>query len=136
MNKVILSDTLAVSAQIAPSDVAEIAAQGYKVIVNNRPDGEDPGQPTSAEIAALAEAEGLEYYHMPVTPMDFPGAEFPAFTALMDNPEKPVFAYCRSGTRCANLWVSSRPQATANDAAGQAQSLGFDLGLAARHLNS
>ncbi|MCR9106825.1 MAG: TIGR01244 family sulfur transferase [Gammaproteobacteria bacterium] len=136
MNKIVLSESLAVSAQIAPEDVTTIAAAGYKVIVNNRPDGEDPGQPTSAEIAALAEAEGLEYYHMPVTPMDFPGADFQAFTRLLDNPDKPVFAYCRSGTRCANLWVSSRTGSAVTEAAGQAQALGFDLGLAARHLQS
>ena len=55
MNIVKLTESLGVSAQIAPEDVAEIAAQGYRVLINNRPDGEEENQPSGSAIAAAAQ---------------------------------------------------------------------------------
>lgn len=132
MNIVKLTDTVAVSAQITPDNVAEIAAAGYKVLVNNRPDGEEADQPSNAEIAAAAEAAGLEYHYIPVTAMDFPGPHFDQMTDLFDDPARPVLAFCRTGTRCTNLWVASREEGERPQAAQQAASLGYDLGMAAR----
>ena len=57
----IINDRIAVAPQIAPDDIAAIKAAGYVAIVNNRPDDEEPGQPTGAEIAAAAEAAGSAY---------------------------------------------------------------------------
>lgn len=130
-----LSDSVAVSAQISAEDVAEIAAAGYKVLVNNRPDGEESGQPSAAEIAAAAERAGLEYHYMPVSHTSFPGDDFAAFSALLDNPERPVLAYCRTGTRCTNLWVSSRDPGEREHASATAVRLGFDLGMAGAYLS-
>ncbi|MCB1689091.1 MAG: TIGR01244 family phosphatase, partial [Halioglobus sp.] len=62
MKIVKLTDTVAVSAQITAEDVVAIAAAGFKVLINNRPDGEESNQPTSAEIGAAAQAAGLEYH--------------------------------------------------------------------------
>tara|TARA_R110000823_G_scaffold132777_5_gene261216 strand:+ start:13939 stop:14355 length:417 start_codon:yes stop_codon:yes gene_type:complete len=134
MNIIQLSDSLAVAAQIAPEEVAVVAARGYRVLVNNRPDGEEGAQPSASELAELAKAAGMEYHHMPVTHMDFPGEDFAAFSALVDDPEKPVLAFCRSGTRCANLWVASRPSAAQEEAMQTARRMGFDLGMADRYL--
>ena len=130
-----LSEHVAVAPQILPTDVPAIAAAGYKVLINNRPDGEDPNQPSNAEIEAAALAAGLEYHYMPVNGMNFPGPGFDQMTDLMDDPERPVFAFCRSGTRCANLWVSSREPAQINDAAAVAQGYGLDLGFAQHYLS-
>lgn len=129
-----LSESLSVAAQIAPEDVARIAAGGFRVLVNNRPDGEEGAQPPAHEFEGLAKAAGLEYYHMPVTHLDFPGSDFDAFSALLNDPSKPVLAFCRSGTRCANLWVASRPAAALEEAMQTAGRLGFDLGMAGRYL--
>ncbi|MDZ7782016.1 MAG: TIGR01244 family sulfur transferase [Halioglobus sp.] len=134
MNIVELSDNFAVSAQIAPRDMADIAAAGYKVVVNNRPDGEESGQPSGAEIAAAAEQAGLEYRYMPINHMDFPGPDLEAFAELLEDSDSAVFAYCRSGTRCANLWVASRPPDARERAAATAHALGYDLGMASRYL--
>ena len=135
MNMIKLSDSVTVSPQIRAEDVAAVAEAGYKIMVNNRPDGEEAGQPANAEIAAAAADAGLEYHYMPVGHADFPGADFGAFAQMVDNPEKPVFAFCRTGTRCANLWVASRPESERDDAVTQARRCGFDLGFAARYLN-
>ncbi|TGD74713.1 TIGR01244 family phosphatase [Mangrovimicrobium sediminis] len=129
-----LTDTLAVCGQISTAAVAEIAAAGFKVLVNNRPDGEEMNQPSSAEIQAAAEAAGLEYYHMPVNAMSFPGEQIEEMATLFDDPERPVFAFCRTGTRCTNLWVVSREPQLREEAAAHAHRLGFDLSLAMRML--
>ena len=55
-----------VSPQIAAADVAEIAALGFRSIMCNRPDGEDPDQPPAAEIRAEAERLGLAFAYVPV----------------------------------------------------------------------
>ena len=59
MNSYKLTETLAVSGQISAELVADIAAAGYKVLLNNRPDGEEGGQPSSAEIAEAAVAAAV-----------------------------------------------------------------------------
>lgn len=134
MNVYKLTDTLGVSGQISADLVPQIAAAGYKVLINNRPDGEEPGQPSSAEIAAAAEAAGLEYHHMPVTAMDFPGGEIEQMADFFDDEERPVYAFCRTGTRCTNLWVVTRDPDEQDDAAARARGIGFDLSMAARVL--
>ncbi len=134
MNESRLSDTVAVSPQISVADVPAIAAAGYKVLVNNRPDGEAEDQPTSAEIEAAASAAGLEYHYMPVTAATFPGPHFDEMTDLLDDEDRPVFAFCRTGTRCANLWVSSREAGDQEAALAEAGGKGFELAMANRHL--
>ena len=132
MKIVKLEDTVGVSAQITTDNIAEIAAAGYKVLINNRPDGEEAGQPVNADIAAAAEEAGLEYHFMPVTAMNFPGPQFDQMADLLDDPDRPVLAFCRTGTRCTNLWVASRQNEAREQAAQRARQLGYDLGMAAR----
>ncbi len=132
MRIVKLTDTVAVSEQISAADVAEIAAAGYRVLINNRPDGEAPGQPPSSEIEAAARAAGIDYHYLPVTAMDFPGPGFARMAELLKDETRPVLAFCRSGTRCANLWVASHDQAARQRPSAVAGGLGFDLSMSAR----
>jgi len=132
MNVMQLTETIGVTGQIGLEQVPEIAAAGYKVLVNNRPDGEDPGQPGSADIQAAALAAGLEYHHLPVTAMNFPGPDVVRMGGLFDDDARPVLAFCRTGTRCANLWVVTRAAAARVQAEERARALGYDLGMAAR----
>ncbi|MBY8916750.1 TIGR01244 family sulfur transferase [Nitratireductor rhodophyticola] len=99
-----ISDDYAVSPQIAVEDVAAIKQAGYKSIVCNRPDGEDAGQPTVETISKAAKEAGLSFRHVPVVSgaMTIDDVTDMA-TALRELPG-PVFAYCRSGTRSANLY--------------------------------
>ena len=124
-----LNDTLSVSGQICVADVASIAAAGFKVLINNRPDHEEVNQPTSADISTAAEQAGLEYYHMPVTGRDFPGSDLEQMEPLFDDVNKPAFAFCRTGTRCANLWVQTRDIAAQEEAIMTARQFGFDLSM-------
>ena len=129
-----LTDTVAVAGQISAEQVREIAAAGFRVLVNNRPDGEDAGQPSGAEIEAAALAAGLEYHHLPVTGMNFPGPDVERMAQLLDDSSRPVFAFCRTGTRCTNLWVVTREEDSREEAIRHARALGFDLSMAARAL--
>jgi sulfide:quinone oxidoreductase len=94
----------AAAAQITPEDVAEVAALGYRSIMCNRPDAEEPGQPDFAAVAAEAEARGLATAHVPVISGRITEVDVAAFRAAVATLPGPVFAYCRSGARSQQLW--------------------------------
>lgn len=117
-----------VAGQIRPEDVLGLAAAGIGTIVNNRPDGEEAGQPAAAEIEAAARAAGLGYRHIPVS-----GALAPdrveAMAAVLEQAEGKVLAFCRSGTRSAFLWALAEASRGADPAVlvEQAAAAGYDL---------
>ena len=90
--------------QLAPGDVAEAAAAGYRLLINNRPDDEQPGQPSSAEMEAAARAAGLDYLHAPVVGAPGP-AQIDAVRRGVAAADGPVLAFCRSGTRSIVTWA-------------------------------
>ncbi|MEO8115689.1 MAG: TIGR01244 family sulfur transferase [Phenylobacterium sp.] len=98
-----VTDELSVAPQISVADVAEAARQGFRTIINNRPDGEEPTQPAAAEIEAAAKAAGLAYVHIPVRGSPGP-AEVEAVRRAVDAADGPVLAFCRSGTRSIVTW--------------------------------
>jgi uncharacterized protein (TIGR01244 family) len=102
-----LTDTYAVAAQILADDVAAIAAEGFVAIICNRPDGEEPGQPTAAEIAAACEAAGLAFHHIPVSGMPVAIELIQEQHRLITDSNGPVLAYCRSGQRSQFIWQAS-----------------------------
>lgn len=100
-----LTPSLSVSAQIAAGDVDTLRAQGFQAIINNRPDQEGEGQPSSAEIEAAARQCGLDYRHIPVTPGQLTDEKVAAFRGALDELKGPVLAFCRTGSRSASLWA-------------------------------
>ena len=100
-----LDDDLAVLPQIDPSDVAALADMGFKTIINNRPENEEPGQPSIASVEQSAKEAGLGFQSQPVVSGAITFNDVAEFKDLMDQAEKPVLAYCRSGTRCTMLWA-------------------------------
>lgn len=93
-----------VAPQIQTSDVAALKEAGFKSVICNRPDNEDPGQPSVAEIQSAVEAAGLEFRHVPVISGQMTAQDVEDQAAALDALPKPVFAYCRSGTRSTNLY--------------------------------
>lgn len=123
-----LTPFLSVIGQIQPTDMASVAASGFLTVINNRPDGEGEGQPSSAEMAAAAQASGLQYHYLPVIAGQISDANVSDFAQLLSQVKGPVLAFCRTGTRSSSLWAlseASRLDATAILAA--AQSAGYDL---------
>ena len=99
-----LTENYSVAPQIAPDDVAAIAGAGFRTIVCNRPDGEQPGQPPVDAVRAAAEAAGLEFRYIPVVSGSITDENVTEMAAALQEAPSPVLAYCRSGTRCANLY--------------------------------
>ena len=94
-----------VSGQIGPEHMAEAKRLGVKVIVNNRPDNEDPGQPLGAEIEAAAKAQGLDYRHVPIARGMGPADVEAMRQAMEDAGEGKMLAFCRSGNRSTLAWA-------------------------------
>jgi uncharacterized protein (TIGR01244 family) len=119
--------TLVAPRQIVATDLAALAAAGIRLIVNNRPDGEEPGQPCSAEIEAAARSAGLGYLHIPIAG-GFPPAQIEAMAQALE--QGPVLAFCRSGTRSTFLWALARAKrgAPAGESVAAAAAAGYDLG--------
>ena len=124
-----LTESLSVAAQITPRDIPNLAAQDFTVVVCNRPDGEVPGQASMDEIEAACNATDLLFIRYPVDAMNFPGPDIEGLGALFDDPGQSVLAYCRTGTRCANLWVTSQTGDSQAAAMQTARDIGFDLSL-------
>ncbi|UAK22999.1 TIGR01244 family sulfur transferase [Sphingomonas nostoxanthinifaciens] len=103
-----IDDTISVSVQISPGEVAAAKAQGFTTIINNRPDDEQPGQPRGAEIAAAAQAAGLAYVAIPVDHSGFSEPQVVAMADALAAADGPVLAFCRSGTRSTFLWALAR----------------------------
>jgi uncharacterized protein (TIGR01244 family) len=103
-----LSEDVAVCGQISPDDLDGIALLGFKTIINNRPDGEEPGQPKHADIEAKAKSLGLAVHHVPMhVGQPPPESVVEAFNHIMASAEKPVLAYCRSGNRSGQIFMVS-----------------------------
>ena len=121
--------SIAVAPQIDPAELADLAAAGFTAIVNNRPDGEDHGQPTGDEIATAAAALGLSYTAIPVTHAGFSHPQIDAMAAMLAEATGPVLAYCRSGTRSCNLWALAAVKTGLNPdtAIAKAAAAGYDL---------
>ena len=124
-----LDDQVSVAGQITPDDVAEAARQGFAAIVNNRPDGEQPGQPDGEEIAAAAAAAGLAYHAIPVDHSGLREDQIEAMRAALTGAPGPLLAFCRSGTRSTYLWALARSRMgdTAETILSRAGSAGYDL---------
>ncbi len=108
MNIKELSPELSVSEQISIADLEQIKAVGFGAIICNRPDGEDTGQPTFAEIEQAAKAQGLEAKFIPIVPGAPMNGEAAEFAQAMDELTGPILAYCRSGARSTMLWMASK----------------------------
>lgn len=101
-----ITDDYSVSGQITPDEVAAIKAAGFKSVICNRPDDEQAGQPTADSVKAAVEAAGLGFRYIPVISGQMTGDNVADMADALDEMDGPVFAYCRSGTRCTNLYMA------------------------------
>jgi uncharacterized protein (TIGR01244 family) len=131
-----INDHVSVSGQIQPGDVAALKQAGFVAIINNRPDGESPDQPSGAEIEAAAKTAGLDYYSIPLGREGVSPDMVDKTKAALDSHEGPVFCYCRSGTRSTTLWALSQAgEQSAGEIISQAAGAGYDMSHLAGHLN-
>jgi len=125
-----LTDTVLVSPQISVEDVTRAKEMGVTMIVNNRPDDEEPGQVNGAEIEQAAKAAGIGYIALPVAHGGFAPWQLDGMAKAQEEAAGgKILAYCRSGTRSTLLWSLARARAgdNADVLAAQAQAAGYDL---------
>jgi sulfide:quinone oxidoreductase len=130
-----LTAELAVSQQIAASDLQAIKAAGFRAVICNRPDGEGADQPNFSEIEAAAREQGIEALYLPIESGKVGDADAARFGELMRALPKPVLAYCRTGMRAATLWaLSEAPRGSLPDIIAAARAAGYDLSALARRI--
>jgi len=124
-----LTETLSVAAQVTPQDIPNIAAQGFSTVVCNRPDAEVPDQASMDAIEAACNDANVLFVRYPVDALNFPGPDLEGLGELFDDAGQRVLAYCRTGTRCANLGVATRSEEERQAAIQVARETGFGLSM-------
>ena len=125
-----LDDKVMVSGQVAPHEVAGLAQQGVTMLVNNRPDGEEPGQPPASEIEEAAAAAGIGYRFVPIIRGIGPADVEEMQGAMREAGDGKLLAFCRSGTRSAlAIALAKREEgASLEEVVQQLNQAGFDHG--------
>ena len=125
-----LDERTLVAGQIAPADVAALKDEGVTMIVNNRPDGEDVGQPKSADIEEAARDAGIAYRHVPIARGMGPSDVEAMRAAIHEAGNGTLFAFCRSGNRSALAWAVAKSEdgMRRGELERRAEGAGFNLG--------
>lgn len=105
MKRIPVDAKLSVAAQPSEAEIAALGAEGVALLINNRPDGEEPGQLGSSAERKAAEAAGLAYLDLPVTGPTITEEAVRRFADAVEAAPGPVVAHCRSGTRSLTLWA-------------------------------
>jgi uncharacterized protein (TIGR01244 family) len=122
-----LGDQVMVSGQVAPHEVAGLAEQGVTVLVNNRPDGEEPGQPFASDIEDAAAAAGIAYHFVPIIRGIGPADVECMQQAMRQAQGGKLLAFCRSGTRSALALALARREEGASAEEVQQSLLGAGI---------
>ena len=124
-----LDDKTLVGGQLAPEDIPDLKAQGVTMLVNNRPDDEDEGQPSSVEIEAAAQAAGMEYRHVPIRFGIGPSDVQAMRDAINATGDGKLLAFCRAGNRSTLAWALARAEdgADPDELHRRAEAAGFSL---------
>ncbi|MBI4923784.1 MAG: TIGR01244 family phosphatase [Devosia nanyangense] len=131
-----INDHVSVSPQISPEDMPALKAAGFTTVINNRPDGEAPGQPSSATMQAAAAAAGLGYHFIPLGREGVSPEMVEETKAVLEGSIGPVFCYCRSGTRSTTLWALSQAgKMPAQEIVSAAAHAGYDMSHLLGHLS-
>jgi len=131
-----INDHVSVSPQISPADFPALKALGFTAVINNRPDGESPDQPSSATMQAAAEQAGLSYHFIPLGRDGVSPQLVDAETEALEGSAGPVLAFCRSGTRSTTLWALSQAgKMQANEIVAAAAHAGYDMSHLLGHLS-
>lgn len=123
-----LTDTLSACAQLSQADITALSEQGVKTIICNRPDHEEPEQPSAASLQAYAESLGLQWFYQPVISGQVEDSQGDEFAEILAQAATPIVAFCRSGARCGMLWaLSQRRQQEPKMLVEHLKSSGYDM---------
>jgi len=123
-----IEEGFAVSPQVDVSEVAQIETAGFKAVINNRPEGEEQGQPIGTDIGNKVLDHNMTYTFQPVVGSNITDDDVANFKRLFKTSEKPLLAFCRTGTRCTNLWaLATVTPTTIDDVIEKAANAGYNI---------
>lgn len=124
-----INEKVSVSPQITLEDVTAAKADGVTLIINNRPDGEDPTAPQSTDIKAAAKGAGIDYISIPISHSGFSAPQVDAMITALDGTNGKTLAYCKSGTRSTLLWslAQAKKGLAPDEIARLAGNAGYDI---------
>ncbi len=133
-----ITPDFAVTSALGLEDFAAVARLGFRTVIGNRPDGEEAGQPSSAECAACADRHGVDYRYVPATSLDlFTDPVVAAMAQALAESEGPTLAYCKSGQRSAIVWAAaSARRLPVAEVMNALKGAGFDLAFLRDELDS
>ena len=102
-----LSENYSVAPQIVVQDVETILNAGFKSVICNRPDEENPVPCQIKAIKTAARAAGLEFAENVFDSYSFGLDKVQRQNRLLKQLPSPVLAYCASGNRCSVIWAFS-----------------------------
>lgn len=114
-----IAKNYAVAPQISAAGVAWLAGAGFANVICNRPDGEEPGQPSAADIGAACSAAGIGFHHIPLTSMQVVTEDAARLQRVLDESPGPVLAYCRSGQRAVAIYEATSTPANGDPDQGR-----------------
>ncbi|NNH60380.1 TIGR01244 family phosphatase [Rhizobium laguerreae] len=132
-----ISEKLSVSPQPSVEDIRSLRDQGFKSLINNRPDNEDTSQPNTRIERQEAKHCDLSYTFIPVTAGTITEADVRAFQRAVDESDGPVLAHCQTGKRALNLYLIGEVldgSMSVDKVVEFGRSRGFDTGVAAAWL--
>jgi len=122
-----LSDAVSVASQLEPADLPGLAARGFRVLIDNRPDDEVGPAEDSAAMERAAQAAGMAFRYVPFRPGVVTEETIAAFADALEL-GGPALAYCRSGTRSTMLWaLAEAPHQGLETVLRAATAAGYDL---------
>jgi uncharacterized protein (TIGR01244 family) len=125
-----ITPTFAVAGQLSLDDIARAGAEGFKTLIKNRPENEEPGQLSEAAIVAAAKSVGMTYRALPFTGQPPPAVVAETVLAFEQN-AGPILAFCRSGMRSSAAWAMAQAlsgRSSPDEVIALAAGAGFDLG--------
>jgi uncharacterized protein (TIGR01244 family) len=124
-----ITDSFAVAGQLLPEDMSAVRAAGFSHVIHNRPDDEEPGLPTSADLASAASAVGLVYVYLPMISGALDPALMAPTRAVLESAQGSVLAFCRSGSRSTAMWAMTCASmgVDVGQCCDQAQAAGYDI---------
>jgi len=124
-----IADNFYAAPQVTAADISDAKAQGITLIINNRPDGEAPGQPSGAEIEKAAMNAGVDYLSLPVGAAGISHEMLDQFMAAIDATDGAALAFCMTGTRSTILraFALARAGHDIDELINEASASGFNI---------
>ncbi len=131
-----LDEQVHVAPQISLEHLDAARDAGVTTVVSHRPDGEEPGQLSFADLQAAASERGMKAVHIPVVPGRLTPTHIEAFKQATADCDGKVLAFCKSGMRASMVWaLSKKGEATSAEIMTCCQNAGYDVSPLAPHLS-